>query len=80
MLITQETGTVDELAQRGGRPRAAAKSGDIPLVKGSPTNRVDQLRGLVGKFGKQRYRRGLDLSAKVVDGGLPHSGGSFQIP
>ncbi len=78
--MAQETGTVDELAQRGGRLRAAAKPGDIPSVKGSPTNRVDQLRCLVRKLGKHRYWRGLDLSAQAVDGGLPLSGGSFQIP
>ena len=79
-LIAQQTGTVDKLAQRGGRLRAAAKPGDIPSVKGSPTNRVGQLRCLVRKLGKHRYRRGLDVSAQAVDGGLPLSGGSFQIP
>ena len=77
--MAQETGTVDELAQRGGRLRAAAEPGDIPSVKGSPTNRVGQLRCLVRKLGKHRYWRGLDLSAQAVDGGLPLSGGSFQI-
>ena len=77
--MAQEAGTVDELAQRGGRLRAAAKPGDVRSVKGSPTSRVGQLRCFVRKLGKHRYWRGLDFSAQPVDGGLPLSGGSFQI-
>ncbi len=78
--MAQEAGTVDEFAQRGGRFREARTPGDIPSLKGSPTDRVDQLRCLVRKLGKHRYWRGLDLKAQAVDGGLPLSGGWFQIP
>ena len=57
-----------------------AKPGDIPSLKGSPTNRVDQLGCLVGKLGKHRYWRGLDVSAQAVEGGLRLGGGWFKIP
>jgi hypothetical protein len=53
-LMVQEAGTVDELAQLGGGLRAAVKPGDIPSLKGGPTNRVGQLYYLVGKPGKHR--------------------------
>ena len=79
-LIAPEAGTVDERAQRGGHLRAAAEPGDIPSLKGSPADRVGQLGCLVRELGKRRYWRGLDVSAQAVDGRLPLSGGSFQIP